>query len=519
MLNIYYFFILVKMNIIIKLIIYTNIIKLSNNDLIIPLQFLNINITNDEIYKNFLLRLYSSYLYMNITIGSNKEIIKGILNMEQIGFFIYENAYNYNSSSTFSKKNKTKSFYKRNNEEGYISNDTICLYNIKDINNPKIEKCKNMNKVTFSLMKSRQNNIKQNIYENYSIIGLQQNEYSDELSMPLFINTLKKSKIIESYFFSFQFKIEDINNGIDAYLLLRNETKINENIETKIFSTKRKFGFPFWGINFDAINVGLNNSYDRTTQNELQFFYHKEVELVPTLPYILGIYDYHMHIKYHFFYHLLKENICKFESIPINPDYGTYVCDSKSKLFIETYNNKFPKLFFIHIDSNTTFILDKEDLFTYNPYNKSDTQIYFLVLFYNNIEQYDLITKFKLGIPFFKKYKFSFNSDAKIITYYEKPIINKENKLNLNNKEKLKILFKIIFIIVLFIICFVLGVLYHKNIIKLPRKKLANELDDDYEYKTHSILSNNRDNLYNNYDINKVNINNNVKNIEFQIKN
>ena len=95
------------MNIIIKLIIYISIIKLSNNDLIIPLQFLNINITNDEIYKNFLLRLYSSYLYMNITIGSNKEIIKGILNMEQIGFFIYENAYNYNSSSTFSKKNKT----------------------------------------------------------------------------------------------------------------------------------------------------------------------------------------------------------------------------------------------------------------------------------------------------------------------------------------------------------------------------------------------------------------------------
>ena len=80
-------------------------------------------------------------------------------------------------------------------------------------------------------------------------------------------------------------------------------------------------------------------------------------------------------------------------------------------------------------------------------------------------------------------------------------------------------MFKIIFIIVLFIICFVLGVLYHKNIIKLPRKKLANELDDDYEYKTHNILSNYRNNLYNNYDINKVNINNNVKNIEFQIKN
>ena len=220
-----------------------------------------------------------------------------------------------------------------------------------------------------------------------------------------------------------------------------------------------------------------------------------------------------------FFYHLLKENICKFESIPINPDYGTYVCDSKSKLFIETYNNKFPKLFFIHIDSNTTFILDKEDLFTYNPYNKSDTQIYFLVLTCNHESQYDSITKFKLGIPFFKKYKFSFNSDARIISYYEKQITNKENKKSLKYKEKLKTFFKIVIIIFLLLICFVLGVSYHKNIIKLPRKKIANELDDDYEYKTKPILYITKNNLYNNYDINKKDINNNVKNIEFQIKN
>ena len=32
------------------------------------------------------------------------------------------------------------------------------------------------------------------------------------------------------------------------------------------------------------------------------------------------------------------------------------------------------------------------------------------------------------------------------------------------------------------IIFFILGFLCHKNIIKLPRKKKANELDDDYEY-------------------------------------
>ena len=114
------------------------------------------------------------------------------------------------------------------------------------------------------------------------------------------------------------------------------------------------------------------------------------MELVPILSYILDTYDYNMHFKFHFFYHLLLQKICKYESVPMNPDYSTYVCDSKSKLFIETYKIKFPKLFFIHINSNATFILDKEDLFTYNPYNKSDTQIYFLVLFYNHEGQFDL---------------------------------------------------------------------------------------------------------------------------------
>ena len=505
------------MNVIVKLIIFLYLINLSKTDLIVPLKFLNLNITDTEINNNYLSRLFSSYLYMNITIGSNKESIKGILNMEQIGFYIYENAYDFNSSISFMKDNITKTFNKRNYEAGTISNDTICLDNIRDIKNPKIEKCQNMNKVSFILMKSKQKSKDKNIYENYSIVGLQQNDYFDEKVMPLFIHSLKKAKIIESYYFSFQYLNPNINNGIDGYFLLRNESKFNENIETKIFSTERKYGFPFWNIKFDEINSGLHNSYDKSKENELQVFRNTEVELVPSLPYILGFYDYNMHIKFHFFYRLLSDNICKYMSVPINPEYSTYVCDSKSEKFIEAYNSKFPKLFFINKESNTTFILDKEDLFTYNPYNKSDTQIYFLVLFYLQGVSYDLISKFKLGIPFFKKYKFSFNSDARIITYYEKPITKKKSQIIFKYKEQIKKFLKIIIILFLLIICFILGILYHKNIIKLPRKKIANELDDDYDYKSKPILFNNKNNLCN-YDINKEDIKKNGQHIEFQIK-
>ena len=457
-------------------------IEVAKTYLIVPLKFTNINASNDEIKTNYLSRLYSAYLYSNMSIGSNKEEIKGILDMEQIGFFIYENAYNYNSSSSFLKDNKTNQYYKRNNEEGFLSNDTLCIYNIKDINNPKIEKCNNENVVKFVLLKKEQKNIEQNIYENYSIIGLQLNNYYDENNMPLFINSFKKADLIEYYIFSFLFNKEDINNEIVGYLLLGYEYEESDDIEIKQFSSINKYGHSFWFISFDIICAGLNNSYDTSTQNLFFSFHSLDAELVGSLPFVVGTYDYNMYIKFHFFYYLLLEKICNYTAVPLNPDYSTYVCDSKSESFIKDYNTKFPKLYFQHNESNTTFILDKGDLFSYNLYNESDNLIYFLVFFYNHSGQYDAIKRLKLGMPFFKKYKFSFNTDAKIIKYYEK-VVNKNKKdKNEIEEEKNYTAIKIIIIILLLIIFFGLGVLFHKIITKSKRKKKANELDDDYEY-------------------------------------
>ena len=69
---------------------------------------------------------------------------------------------------------------------------------------------------------------------------------------------------------------------------------------------------------------------------------------------------------------------------------------------------------------------------------------------------------------------------------------NKENENN-NNKKSEENPNKKTYLILgiggggsLLIIFFILGFLCHKNIIKLPRKKKANELDDDYEYSINS---------------------------------
>jgi hypothetical protein len=167
---------------------------------------------------------------------------------------------------------------------------------------------------------------------------------------------------------------------------------------------------------------------DTSEDNQLRNFEIKDAQLIGDLPYIIGVKEYKHYINYNFFQELVMKDICILKNILINEDYSTYVCDSKSNLFKEKFNNSFPKLYFQHNELNKTFILDKYDLFCYNNINKSDSNIYFLVIFPNKDEPYrnpefpggTIIKKWKLGIPFLKKYKLTFNSDNRMITYYEK---------------------------------------------------------------------------------------------------
>ena len=152
--------------------------------------------------------------------------------------------------------------------------------------------------------------------------------------MPLFIHSLKKAKIIDSYLFYFNFNIGENNNDIIGYLILGNVTEDIENIEIKQFSTVFKYGFPYWGITFNQISVGIDDYiYNISRQNNFQRFDMNDVELVASLPYIVGTYDYNIYIKFHFFYDLLSKNICKYTKIPINPNYSTFVCDGNQVYF------------------------------------------------------------------------------------------------------------------------------------------------------------------------------------------
>ena len=501
--------------------------KSKNDNYILPFHTIFISENESILKQDYLSKIYSSYLYTNFIIGSNKEEIKALINMSQIGFFVYENAYNYNLSSSFKQAYNIKSFYKKNYEKGYLANDTFCLIpfiNKPDINNINIKNCKNFDKVNFSLLKNEQKNMEINVYKNYGIIGLQQSDNQDEYIMPLFIKSLKNTDIINSYAFSFNYINNTKSLENEGYILLGDEDFDENNGKIKRTISNPKNGQLFWNLVFQNIFI---DSYD----NKLKKFSINDAQLIADLPYILGVKEYNNYMRNFFFQELLNKDICFYKNVLIDEKYGTYVCDSTSELFKEKYNNQFPNLYFQHYDLNKTFILDKYDLFTYNNINKSDTNIYFLIFFPNKDDPYynpefpgrAPIRRWKLGIPFLKKYKLTFNADSRIINYYE--TFNKnnndnndnnemnDNTNNGNNNKNIKSkekyyeisLNKIIIIIslgVIFIaLIFVFGILFYKNLIKIPRKKKANELDDDYEYTINPTNLDSQKASLNNYEV------------------
>ena len=106
-----------------------------------------------------------------------------------------------------------------------------------------------------------------------------------------------------------------------------------------------------------------------------------------------------------------------------------------------------------------------------------------------------------LGIPFLKKYPFSFNYDNLMIGYLKKnetPF--QQNSIFSLYKKEIIILTIFIFSIIL---AFNIGKYTHKRMSKMPRKSKANELEDNYEYIEDKKVNNNKNRETKNNKINK----------------
>ena len=475
-----------------------------NNFFVLPFETVYIN---DETIsgKEYNDLLFQNELYVNLSMGTPIQNIKAILKMDKYGFIIYEDAYNCNISSTYEIVDEDLTISWVWSYISYPSKDHFYLpsFNSYDTFNKYIEK-KGGNEIEHNITKANKTtflrihikDINANnfnlMFHNYAIVGLQLNAYKQNFNAPEFIESLREGKNIKLDTFSLKFNnVKEkgfFYNDNRGYLIIGEELTDQENEKEIIKYTKAiKYGGEIkWQTIFDNIyskeknekeikNGNYSNEY-RTESKQGNFFVN--------YPYILGPKEYNSFINDTFFNDLIEQNLCYINYNIHNNDYYSYICDSTSKVFMEKLNNSFPDLIFEHKELEENFTLTKNDLFSFNYFNKSDTNLYFLVMFANPKSK-EYIYHWILGIPFLKKYRLSFNYEAKEIGYYKYDgEIRKKNKNEkTNNKSFFKsTTFKIICIIILVAIIFILGMICQRILIKSPRKAKANELEDDYEY-------------------------------------
>ena len=191
--------------------------------------------------------------------------------------------------------------------------------------------------------------------------------------------------------------------------------------------------------------------------------------------------QYHFDIlKEIYFNYYIEKGICKNEESGIN----TKIIFCHGNQFNIKDIKKFPKINFVKFNINFNITFEGEELFYYKN-NKYFCKIYC---------KYSNYRKFDIGRILLKKYLIAFNADKKQIYFYKNSLEkNEEVKEKSSIIEKYEVVIIISFV-ALIVIIYVLGFLTGKYIYQ-GRKKKANELEDNYDYK---IDKNNRqESLYN----------------------
>ena len=480
-----------------------------NNFYVLP--FDNILVKDETINSSD----YHSYLtqnelYVNLSIGTPKQDFKAVLKMDKYGFIIYENALNFKLSTSLEEIDEDLKIgwgssydYIPFKDNFYLSSfDSYLDFN--KYKNDKLYNIKKINKATFLkiMPKNGTSYYFNEMFKKYGIIGLKFNP-NQYFNAPEFVLSLKAIKEIQSYSFSLKFD-NNLKNGFSVnnnkgYFIVGEELNDDEEKKEEIkYANCEVFGGELsWDLKFEKIYTKVNN-----IENDLNEFkeLNKIGEIIANNPYIIGTDEYFKYINKTFFNKLVEKNYCycnhfKWHGLSHYNMYS-YVCDSKSKDFMEYLNNNFPDLIFEHKEFEMNFTLTKNDLFAYNNFNNSDTNLYFLIM--NCMEK--LYDNWYIGIPFLTKYRLSFNYDTKKIGFYKNDgiIIDKKVKSIGNDGKNFfdSIIFKIILIVLLIFIIFILGMVFQKKFQK-SRKKKANELDDSYEYESYKDQISNDNNIIN----------------------
>lgn len=405
---------------------------------------------------NFYNYLINNPIETEIKIGDPPQKIACTVSLNQHAFYILpiekQGKYNYQLSKTFS--NHTKIECLRPNQclkEGFEGSESFIF---KTIN----EEDKTIKDIKFIMAENPNTGACVKLLN--AQIGLTYIKYS-KLYDSNFISHLNNNKILKSYAFFFQFA----NNSDEKdYLIIGGypHEYDSENYDNKNLIKGSVEDDNFWNI---AMDVKIN---DELIGREIGC----KIDILMKGIQCTSIYQ--KKINEMFFQEYLDNNLCfKHDSKGIYEDLFYYSCDLSINI------TKLPNLYFIFSSMNYTFNFTYNDLFI-----KFNNKYYFLIVFHQKY-----MREWVLGELFLKKYNIIFDQSSESISLYTYYISNKkkknekEQKGNEGNKSFLKTL-----VIVFFCSTIILSILLYKFLLKFPRKKRANELDDTFEYNTKEIV-------------------------------
>ena len=406
------------------------IIGLINSSIIkIPFKILKLNIfKTDSKEKQIDNMTFYIKLISLIELGKPLQKIETIFDLRESNFYITNYCYDcsytylYNKSTTFYKAERGKN--QKNIENSFYAYESF--YFNDGFNNEKKE-VKDM--LIYLPILNNKNNILN--------IGLKFPYNINNNFQETFIQQLRHKNIINKYFwimifndnnkhnkeYDGEFIFGDIVNDYYAYFKDYNSEKI-----VKIYTGNKKINSKEdidleWGILFDEVyyelpkkneNININKKSNIVNINNLMSEFDFNLNI------IYGTYEYTRNIQRDYFNIYFIKNICQLTYMR-GSIYKYIYCYSSN--FTQNDLEAFPTLYFKIKELRFIFSLNYKDLF----YLTEDKKYYIFNIMMINFYNYENINNDELdgvrwifGLPFWKKYQFSFDTDNKLIYYYNK---------------------------------------------------------------------------------------------------
>ena len=285
------------------------------------------------------------------------------------------------------------------------------------------------------------------------------------------VKDCKNKKYINNY--NFILKYNSLNEGL---FIIGSEFKdvIDNYDENKTFTAQLTSRVGVYRYGFDISKIILSGAKKVTVDTDVSGeIYNDNYFIVAGAKHLKSYRDV-------FFEEYLGKKICSINKYDNNPEltlsekYSVIECN-KGK-FGDNDFKKFPnfEIYLGNYFEEKKFVFDYKDLFTETKYK------YFFNIIFENTTR----STIELGKVFLKKYPINFNfENNKILeiydTYYEEEQKGEDVREKPTNNY---IVLYFVLIIVLVSVVGVLGFFLGKYLNKM-RKKRANELDDDYDYK------------------------------------